>query len=310
MTPAAYAGLSIGRQRKYIPLWRSERISDMLQNPTYAGDMAQGKTKRISYKTKKCIRMDRKNWIVVENTHEPIIEREVFEKVALILNSRKKTRSRTCDFLLKGLIRCHECGYPLAVVNRPNAKGQDTLYFICRSYQRYAKGRVCTCHSAKVETVTEAVLKQVSQICNRYMNVLELKKVATKAIAQESLRNNSAAEIARLTGNIETLTANLDKMYMDKLKGVLDENDFLRVYTRAKEERTILLEKLTRLQTQQHTPRDQQKQVEELVERFMQTKEYNKELLVSLIEKVELTEDKEIYIHFRFHQLDSNNHLQ
>ena len=309
-TPAVYAGLSVGRKRKYTHLWSPERVSDMLQNPTYAGNMAQGKTKKISYKTKKCIRLDRQDWKVVENTHEPIVEKDVFEKVGVLIDTRKKTRARKYDYLLKGLIRCHECGYPLSVINRPNAKGEDTLYFICRSYQRYAKGRVCTCHSAKVDMVTEAVIKKVAAICKQYMNVCELEKAAAVTVEQESHLDDSVVETARLSGKIEALTANLDRMYSDKLSGVLDEDDFVRMYSRTKEERAVLTEKLSRLQTEQKTPKDQQKQIKTLVDRFLKTKEQNKELLVSLIEKVELTEDKEIHIHFRFHGMEPKNHLQ
>ena len=308
-TPAAYAGLIVGRQRRYTHLWSPERVSDMLQNPTYAGNMAQGKTKRISYKTKKCIRMSRQSWKVVENTHEPIVDKDIFQKVSMLINVRKKTRNRKYDYLLKGIIRCHECGYPLAVVNRPNAKGEDTLYFICRSYQRYAKGRVCTCHSAKVNVVTKAVVDKVTEICGQYMDFCELERTAAKALERKLFYNDSAAEMTRLSTKIDTLTANAEKIYMDKLSGVLDEGDFLRIYARMKDERAALMEKLTRLQTQQQTPKDQQKLVKELVERFINTRAQNKELLANLIEKVELTQDKEIYIHFRFHQLELKNHL-
>ena len=67
----------------------------------------------ISYKSQKCLRQSPENWVVVKGTHEPIIDPEAFQKVQLLVNSRKHTRSRTYDFLLKGLIFCHECGYPM-----------------------------------------------------------------------------------------------------------------------------------------------------------------------------------------------------
>ena len=84
---------------------------------------------------------------MVENTHEPLIDAESFRKVRMLVNSRKHSRSRTYDFLLKGLVFCHECGYLLEVINRPNAKGEDALYLVCRTYQRFTKAGVCSCHS-------------------------------------------------------------------------------------------------------------------------------------------------------------------
>ena len=138
-TPATYAGLPVAKPGPYTGLWSSERVSQMLQNETYIGNMVQGHSVKISYKSKKCLKQDPANWVVVEGTHEPLVDLETFQKVRMLVNSRKYTRSRTYDFLLKGLIFCHECGYPLAVLNRKNTKGEDVLYFVCRTYQRFTK---------------------------------------------------------------------------------------------------------------------------------------------------------------------------
>lgn len=86
---------------------------------------------------------------MVEGTHEPLVDAETFRKVRLLVESRTHTRSRTYDFLLKGLIFCHECGYPLATLNRNNAAGEERLFFVCRTYQRFTKTGVYTCHSIK-----------------------------------------------------------------------------------------------------------------------------------------------------------------
>lgn len=97
-TPAAYCGWNMGRKGPYAGLWSSERISEMLQNETYIGNMVQGRTVKISYKSKKCLKQERENWVVVEGTHEPLIDEESFRKVRLLVESRKHTRSRTYDF--------------------------------------------------------------------------------------------------------------------------------------------------------------------------------------------------------------------
>ena len=65
----------------YTGLWSSERISDMLQNKTYIGNMVQGRTVKISHKSKKCLKQNRENWVVVEKYHEPLIDKETFQKV-------------------------------------------------------------------------------------------------------------------------------------------------------------------------------------------------------------------------------------
>ncbi len=304
-TPATYAGLPVPNPGPYTGLWSSERISDMLQNETYIGNMVQGRSVKISYKSKKCLKQNRENWVVVEGTHEPLIDAETFRKVRMLVNSRKHTRSRTYDFLLKGLIFCHECGYPLATINRKTAAGEDRLFFVCRTYQRFTKAGVCTCHSIKEKTVTDAVIAKVREVCEAYLNPAELLPVAEKAVEEARREESREAELQALRSKIDGLTANLDKMYMDKLSGLLAEADFERIYQRVKLERGGLEEKLKDLERQKASPISQKDVAKQLVQRFVDSACTSRELLVSLIERVELTEDKQIIIKFRFREMEA-----
>ncbi|MGM9558497.1 MAG: recombinase family protein [Oscillospiraceae bacterium] len=304
-TPATYAGLPVPNPGPYTGLWSSERISDMLQNETYIGNMVQGRSVKISYKSKKCLKQDRENWVIVEGTHEPLIDTETFRKVRMLVNSRKHTRSRTYDFLLKGLIFCHECGYPLALLNRKNAAGEDVLYFVCRTYQRFTKAGVCSCHSIKEKTVTDAVIAKVREVCEAYLNPKELLPIAQKAVEQAQKENAPETGMQAIQSKIDSLTANLDKMYMDRLSGLLAEADFERIYQRVKMERGSLEEKLRELEQQKESPVSTEDRAKKLVQQFLDSAYTSRELLVSLIERVELTEDKQIIIKFHFRELEA-----
>ena len=303
-TPATYCGWNMGRKGPYAGLWSSERISEMLQNETYIGNMVQGRTVKISYKSKKCLRQARENWVVVEETHEPLIDAEIFQKVQMLVNSRKRTKSRTYDFLLRGLIFCHECGYPLAVINRKNAAGEERLFFICRTYQRFTKAGVCTCHSIKEKTVTDAVLAKVREVCEAYLDPAKLLPIAKEAISNADKASCAEAEIQSLHSKIDSLTANLDKMYMDKLSGILSDDDFQRIYLKAKAQRSQLENQLKTLEQEKEAPVSKDDRAKELVQCFLESVPTNRELLFSLIERVELSEDKQIFIKFRFRQLN------
>ena len=302
-TPAAYCGWKVGNPGPYTGLWSSERISETLKNETYIGNMVQGRSVKISYKSKKCLKQDPANWVVVEGTHEPLVDAETFHKVQMLVNSRRHTRSRTYDFLLKGLIFCHECGYPLAVINRKNTKGEDVLYFVCRTYQRFTKAGVCTCHSIKEKTVTDAVTAKVREVCEACLNPGELLPIAQEAVEQAEKESALEPELQAVQSKIDSLTANLDKVYMDRLSGLLPEADFERIYSRIKLEREQLEKKRQELEFRKKSPVRSEDRAKELVQRFIETAGENRELLVSLIERVDLTEDKEIIIKFRFVQL-------
>lgn len=305
LSPAAYAGLTLSCHGPYSGQWSSERITAMLKNETYIGNMVQGRTARISYKTKKCLRRQPEQWVVVEHTHEPLIDPETFRKVQLMVNSRRNTRSRTYDFLLKGLIFCHECGYPLAVMNRRNAAGEDRLFFVCRTYQRFTKAGVCSCHSIKEQTVTEAVIERTREVCEAYLNPERLRPIAAAAVAASGRVDGREEELSALHARIDSMTAHLDRMYMDRLNGLLADVDFERLYGRIKAERTALEEKLRELEAQKKTPVPVEDRAWELVQQFLHRAFTSRELLVSLIERIELTESKEIIIRFRFRELEA-----
>ena len=304
-TPATYCGWKVGNPGPYTGLWSSERISEMLKNETYMGNMVQGRMVKLSYKSKKCLRQSPENWVVVEGTHEPLIDPETFQKVQMLVNSRKHTRSRTYDFLLKGLIFCHECGYPMAVLNRKNAAGEDRLFFVCRTYQRFTKAGVCTCHSIKEETVNEAVLAKVQEVCQAYLNPDRLRPIAEEAVENASKAASCEAKMQALQSKITALTTNLDQMYMDRLSGLLSEEDFQRIYQKATKEHTVLEDRFKNFQEQGKQPVNTEEKARVLVKQFLDSALTRRELLVSLIERVELTEKKEIIIKFRFSQQET-----
>lgn len=300
-TPSAYAHLFIAKPGAYSGLWSGERISEMLQNETYIGNMVQGRRVKISYKSKKCLNQSPEHWVIVEGTHEPIIDTETFQKVQVLLNSRRHTRSRTYDFALKGLIFCHECGHPLSVINRKNAKGDDVLYFICRTYQRNTRAGVCASHSIQERTVTRAVFTKIQELCASALQPDALFPIASKALQKAQANTAHLSELQGIQSKLDTLTANLDKMYDDRLSGLLSAEDFARIYQRASRERRALEERKRELSQQTACPVSAQDRAHALVQQFLQTLDSNRALLVSLIARVELTQDKEIILYFRFH---------
>ena len=127
--------------------------------------------------------------------------------------------------------------------------------------------------------------------------------LAKRQAEYEELKQEYA--IQAVHNKISSLTNNLDKMYMDRLSGLLTETDFERMYQRMKIERTTLEEKLKELERLKESPISSDTLSKELVQRFLQSAYTSRELLVSLIERIELTETKQIIIKFRFPELEA-----
>ena len=310
-TPAQYANLNISVKGPYSGKWSSERISDMLQNEVYIGNMVQGRVIKPSYKLKTIKKLPREEWTVVENTHEAIIDKEVFEKVRELIKSRNHTRSCTYDYLLKGIIVCHECGYPLGVMKRKLSGNKDVLYFVCRTYQRFTKDSKCTCHCAKVEDVTKAVIEQVRNVCKQYLKCININELLTKAELQlhEELKKRDK-DLSTLRNELSKIREKIVNALDAKVSYKIDNDIFESFYQKCLNEQNNISRKITELEKSgNEIPSFDEKRINELVERFIETKEPSRELLVSLIDKVELTKDKEVIIFFKFPQMDITNRL-
>jgi len=299
-TPAQYSGITISRKGPYSGKWSSERVLEMLKNRVYVGDMVQRRVEKVSYKSAKTKKLPKEDWIIVENTHDPIVSRQDFEQVQMLIQSRQRTRTRTHDYLLKGVIFCKECKAPLGVINRPSVAKEKTLFFVCRTYQRFTKGSACTCHCAKVSRVESAVVSRVRAICIEHLDSKMKSDVAQKAAKDSSSNNKVNNEAHRLGVEINSLTSKMDKLYGDRLNGVLDDSDFNRVYSTLKLARNSAQERLNKFVVLESEQASFCKNIDELAYQFIQEVDVNRALLCALVEKVEMSEDKEVFIHFRF----------
>ncbi len=301
LTPSGYAGLNIPGTSVYSNVWKSEVVTFMLKNQVYIGSMVQGRVRKINYKSKKIIKLPREQWTIVQDTHEPIIDREVFDRVQIMLEKKKNTRTRTYDYLLRGLIYCRECGYKMAVMSRRLSGNKEVLYLLCRTYQRFTGYKKCTCHNIKVDTVTEAVLNKTKEVCKRYFDIREMYDILEQEYKKAKRKKHAEDTVEAVASRIGNLTGKLDKIYADKLSGILSESDFIRIYRCVEEERAQLQEKLAALKKE--APEDEKESgvsFKELAGKFLNTAKTNKELIFSLINRVEITKDQEVLIYFSF----------
>lgn len=107
----------------------------ILSNQLYVGDMAKNKGSRISYKNRKHVKNEKSRWIIVKNTHEAIIDREVFDKVQKILKNIKISSKKETYRLLDGLLYCFDCKYKI-IICKPR-KSDNKTYIVCNYYRMY-----------------------------------------------------------------------------------------------------------------------------------------------------------------------------
>jgi len=304
LTPARYSNLPYRGAKKttFSDYWRSEVVSKMLQNEVYIGNMVQGRKRKINYKSNKEIAMPKDQWIIVENTHEPITDKDTFYKVQTLINKRNRTRSRIHDYLLRGMVVCHDCGAKMGIIPRKLRDGSYKYFIRCLTYTRYSKLKKCTLHGMDLDYLTELVLDDIRGICKKYLNKKALSQIAKEEVEKAKQEKSLDAELESLQEKINKITIIIDKIYTDKLNGLLKEDDFARIYATKLKEREDQKQKLAYIknclgQKKKNGNRDF---IKKAVEEFLNVEKPTKELLTTLVDKIEITEEKAIIIFYKF----------
>lgn len=107
--------------------WCMGTIAQILRDPVYIGHMANHKAEVKNYKTKARRIIPKDEWIIVENTHEPIITRETFDHVQTLLSAKSRPRRYHFDNVLDGLVFCGECGHRMTQATKNNKNGPRFL---------------------------------------------------------------------------------------------------------------------------------------------------------------------------------------
>lgn len=304
LTPSQYA-ISKGKKVAHVSTnWSDPRIREILLNEVYIGNMVQGRIKKINYKSKKSIKLPRDKWKVVEGTHEPIIDKSTFLKARDMIESRKQTRIKTHDYLLKGLVYCHECCKKVGCSPQKLAQG-IVYYFRCSTYTSYARLGLCTSHSIRMDIVERAVISKIKSICKKYTDKEKLSQIAKVKVESRKNCLLYTEKLDELSNKLNRISVSVDSIYEDKLNGILTEEDFSRIYNKKKQEKINILNKIDEIKMHiGNKSIDENEILEKIVDKFLKMKTINREILVELVDKIEVDNNKKVYVYFKFRSLE------
>lgn len=154
-------------------------IHSILTNPTYTGDLAQGRSRVKSYKVHQIEAVPREEWVEVAGTHEAIIDYETFDKVQALLQRDTRTSPKGREVhLFSGFLKCADCG---RAITRCVGKNNN-VYYSCSTYKNRSR-TACTMHSIKHERLEAAVCSLYSI---RYIWLFPTRKSSRKSIPLQS----------------------------------------------------------------------------------------------------------------------------
>ena len=273
--------------------WHSKTIGDILTNRIYIGDMVQNKRSKINYKVKKIIKNNPNDYIVAENTHKAIIDKEIFYAVQMRIPKNKGRNEKKEIHLLDGLLYCGDCGHRISIQSR--RKKDNRCYTICNYYRTYMKKKLCTTHSNNYDELEKAIINSLTRMCLNYINKDKIKEDALNNLKDDDKVNNKK-ELEILTNDIKKINDNLDAIYIDKLNKTITEEQFERVRLKLENELNIKQNKYNELNNNNMNNNMNEEFKNEMINayinKFLSMKEPSRELIINLINKIEIFEDK------------------
>ena len=200
-------------------LWKYPAISAMLVNEIYIGNMVQGRYGSVSYKTKRNRPRPKSEWYVVEGTHEPIIDRALWDRVQALVAQRAKPFGGGTVGLFAGKARCACCGCAMR-----SSKSRGRHYLQCAT--RYAAKDACAGAFISVDRLEQLVTGELNRLAAEYLDREELERGIVPSGGLCEQRERLLRDLAAWQRKAGEYARGLRELYMDKVRGVISEADY------------------------------------------------------------------------------------
>lgn len=281
--------------------WADATVKGIIRNEVYIGNMVQGKTGTMSYKSRKLVAKPEDEWIRAENTHEPIISKEVWKIVTELDAKKVKKRptSKGNSSMFAGIVYCADCGFKMRyhTENGKRKDGSEYSYtsFICGNYARSGK-TACSTHTISENVLTSIVAADIREtaryvaydeqaVMERILRMMDKETNSRLSAYEHDLKVKSAR-----VSELENLMQNL---YEDRIKGAIPETVFSTLMQKYEMERAEKNDILPTLREKIRNGRQGNSDVSawvHLIERHIALETLDASVLYELVDRIEIGE--------------------
>ena len=282
--------------------WQTRTVAKILDSEVYTGDLVQGKTKIVDHQQ---VQADEDNLIIATNTHEAIISHEVFEAV-------KAYRRQVCEEskahevdpytpnIFKGKVFCAHCGGSLHRQRNKRKKGSDVYLFHCLTKSRVDKNGclgVSVTEKDLLDAVVAILQQELTVALGNYSFVLEAE------VKRKKERDDLKAGISAKKQEIDRNRRFVRGLYENFVQKVLTSEEY---FTMKKDYEAAIAKLSDEISTLENGLAVMDAQLAKYKELEQDAKVLEKDhtltaaLIDRLIERIEITHDKEIRVSFRF----------
>lgn len=306
--------LGIWHAEKYRhTVWGGRTLTDILTNPVYTGALVYGRMPKSLYEGIRVHRAPKEEWRILEGMHEPIVSRELFDRVQEIFDEHRKTIAEKyskneknregIDNRFRGRIVCGDCGKNMRFL-RVQAKYRKGMYgtYTCGGYIDSRRAR-CSRHYIRASEVEDAVSAAIREQLAQAADMEETMARTKGGSGEKNRLDAFRARISRLVQEISKTNARRQGLYEDYVSGMLDEGE----YQYARKEYEDRAGRLNRELDEARKEKEQFQAVFSRDNRWLRkirmadgAAELTDEIIGELVDEVRIFEDRRVEIVFKY----------
>ena len=286
-------------------LWGKATVRRILCNEMYTGTMVQGRSKKVSYKSKATVSLPREQWFRVAGTHEAIVDPQTFWTVQDLMALRSRGDGTGLVHPLAGLVHCMDCGSTMSKTSNGKKSSRQVFYLRCKLYADSGAEKLCTRHSIRLDRLIDLVLERMRTYIRQFCPP---EKLALSFPCPEVRETALVQERTALIHQSEKRSAVLRQLYLDRVSGTLSPEQFAELNEAFLAERVRLENRLSQVDRELAAKRQPQSReaFTTRVRALLALDTLPRELAVSLIQKIEIGEqdpdtgEQTVKIHWKF----------
>ena len=285
---------------KTVAQWSAVAVLRILKNPVYTGVLEQGKTTTPNYKVKTRIMKDESKWARIENAHEAIITPAQFELVQTVLGlDTCRAEGQDEIYPFSGMIYCADCQSPM-IHRTATSSGKKYQYYMCSGHKRDKDS--CTTHNIKCELVEKVVLATVQAHISMAIDIDNaMKRVEALDWEKREIRKIDA-QISAMELDVEKFNNIKMELYEDLKSDLITKEEYHSFKNDYDVRIQSIRQQIAGLVSQRNAVEGGLTSVQGWFAQFRKYENIEKLTrltIVSLIERVEINENKDIHVKFR-----------
>ena len=275
-------------------LWNYTTVKRILKNPVYLGHTLLGKTKKASVKSKKKIAVPKDNWAVTENTHEPLVSNEVFQRAKE--NMGKGTRNfqnyeHIRKSIFSGVAYCELCGHALCSCGTVYKGEREKYWYLSCINKRKDITNPCDGTRIRYADLVNLITDDLNSLIS--LSDSEIDTIVDNVLKSESSDETVNAKKVRkekINARLNVIDKIIPKLYVDNAEGRLDDERLSTMVADLQKESVNLRKELAELEDDALTisKSDNYKMFFELTKKYTHIEKLDRETLLTFIDRIEV----------------------